>query len=54
MTIEFMNFPVPDGGFERIVEIKCCEPLRKLFRKYFEFQKNAGQPLSSSREVSVA
>ena len=54
MTIEYKNFPVPDAKFERMMEIIRRDLVRHLFRKNHKDQKNAGHPLSSSKEVSVA
>ena len=54
MTLEYKNFPVPDAKFERMMEFIRRDLVRHLFRKNPKDQKNAGHPLSSSKEVSVA
>jgi hypothetical protein len=54
MTFEYKNSPVPDAKFERMMEIMRRDLVRLLFSKTHKDQKNAGHPLSSSKEVSVA
>jgi hypothetical protein len=54
MMFEYKSSPVPDAKFERMMEIIRRDLVRQLFRKNLKDQKNAGHPLSSSKEVSVA
>jgi len=54
MTFKYKKLPVPDTGFERMKEFIRRDLALQLFRKNLKDQMNAGHPLSSSREVSVA
>jgi len=53
MTIGYKTFPVPDGRFERMMEVIRRELERQAVGKDLKDQMPA-PPFSSSREVSVA